>query len=71
MPVTLPPKETALPLLVIELFCNCELVKPVPSPPTVPGKVTVAELISKVSHIFTPVMELSAIFVDVTACGAN
>ena len=35
IPVTDPPKATELPLIEIELFCNCVFVKPVPNPKTV------------------------------------
>ena len=66
-----PPKATELPLIEIELFCNCVFVKPVPNPATVAGNVTVFVLTSKVGEIFPPVTASSAIFVDVTALEAN
>ena len=66
-----PPKGTEVLLMVMALFCSCELVKPVPKPETLAGRVTVFALISKVGEIFPPVTASSAIFVDVTALEAN
>ena len=70
-PVIDPPKATELPLMESELFCNCVFVKPVPSPPTVAGKVTVLLEISKVVGSLATVTLLSTILAVVTESSAN